>query len=102
MILVRSTPSADAQIDVALQWWLANRALNPGLLREELASAFQMLQVAPLSGKLCRGRSDVRRCLLPRSRYHLYYTMESETEILILALWHAQKRRGPPLRILSR
>jgi plasmid stabilization system protein ParE len=38
----------------------------------------------------------VRRVLLHRTRYHLYYTAGGEL-VQVLALWHARRGRDPEL-----
>ena len=102
MTSVRFTVSADVQRRQAIEWWLEHRPSNPLLLVEEIKSACELLCNAPHAGLRLAKAPGVRRYLLRHTRYHLYYTVESETEIVIHALWHAQKRGGPPLHILSR
>ena len=42
---------------------------------------------------------EVRRLLLPKSRYHLYYEYDADSkELTVLALWGAVRGRRPPLR----
>lgn len=44
-----------------------------------------------------RGRT-IRRLLLPRSRYHLYFTYDEAADIVeVRAVWHAGRGRGPLL-----
>jgi transposase len=46
--------------------------------------------------RLCR---RFRRVLLPRARYHVYYVPRGGV-VLVLAVWHAKRGSGPPLRLL--
>ncbi len=36
--------------------------------------------------------------LLARSRYHVYYA-PLDDEVVVLAIWHASRGSGPPLRV---
>ena len=52
----------------------------------------------PRLGKPCRRRRvhGVRRVLLQRSGYHVYYLVdEPNRSIEILSVWHARRGRGP-------
>jgi plasmid stabilization system protein ParE len=42
------------------------------------------------------GNAEVRRILLPRSRYAVYFTMGPDS-VLIVAVWHTARGSGPPL-----
>jgi plasmid stabilization system protein ParE len=39
----------------------------------------------------------IRRVLLPRTRYHVYYVAREDV-VLVLAVWHAKRGSGPPMR----
>jgi hypothetical protein len=39
---------------------------------------------------------EVRRFLLPRSRYHLYYSIDGEL-VKVRAVWHTARGKGPSL-----
>ena len=96
---VRTTPEADAQIRDIDDWWRTNRRASPNLFLEELAISFKVIGDAPQIGRLYR-RSPVagtRRVLLKDSRYHVYYVPRAD-EVRVLAVWHAQRGVGPPLR----
>lgn len=98
-IAVRTTPDADVQIREALAWWRANRPSAAELFVDELARAFTMLAEAPAAGvRYSRSKvPGVRRLLLPRTRYHVYY-VQHEDVVLVLAVWSAVRGRGPHLR----
>ena len=59
-----------------------------------------MIGHAPHIGRLYRKSpiASTRRILLKGSRYHVYYVARSE-EVRVLAVWHAQRGVGPPLRM---
>jgi plasmid stabilization system protein ParE len=96
---VRTTPEADAQIREIDSWWRKNRPASPNLFADELAAAFDVVGHAPQIGRLYRQSpvQDTRRVLLKGTRYHVYYVPRSD-EVRVLAVWHAQRGVGPPLR----
>ena len=98
-IPVRTTPEADVQILEIDRWWRRNRVASPNLFLYELTAAFEMIGDAPYIGRLYR-QSPVpgtRRVVLKGTRYHVYY-VPSADEIRVLAVWHAARGVGPPLR----
>ena len=100
MILpVRTTPEADAQIREIDSWWRKNRPRAPDLFLNELSDSFDLIAGAPQIGRLYRQSPvlRVRRLLLRETRYHIYY-MTTADDVRILAVWHARRGVGPPLR----
>ena len=96
---VRITPQAEAQIRSIDHWWRDQRPTAPDLFAQELADAVRLIGNAPELGRLYR-QSPVpytRRILLRGARYHLYYVVRGH-EVWVLALWHAQRGVGPPIR----
>lgn len=96
---VRTTPEADAQILAIDGWWRRNRTATPDLFLSELAASFDIISHAPDIGRAYR-RSPVqgtRRVLLAKSRYHVYYIAGAD-DVRVLAVWHARRGDGPPLR----
>ena len=96
---VRTTPEADSQIRVIDTWWRSNRQASPDLFLIELTESFELLANAPRLGRLYRRSPvrQVRRLLLKGTRYHVYYAVLN-SEVHVLAIWHAQRGFGPPLR----
>jgi plasmid stabilization system protein ParE len=99
MLPVRTTPQAESQIREIDDWWRRNRSAAPDLFLDELAAAFEILSHEPQIGRVYRLSPvpGVRRILLKETRYHLYY-VPGEDEVRVLAVWHAQRGVGPPLR----
>ncbi len=66
---------------------------------DELAAAFDIVGHAPHIGRLYRQSPvpDTRGALLKGTRYHVYYVPRAD-EVRVLAVWHAQRGVGPPLR----
>jgi plasmid stabilization system protein ParE len=82
-----------------LGWWAENRPAAPDLLEQELRNVLALVAATPTLGALARDTrvKDVRRVLLRRTRYHVYYRVDSASVRLeVLALWHAS-RRDPSL-----
>ena len=96
---VRTTPEADAQIRAIDDWWRTNRPAAPDLFLTELAASFDVIGDAPHIGRLYRQSPvpGVRRILLNQTRYHVYYVASAD-EVSLLAVWHARRGVGPPLR----
>lgn len=91
---------AERQIREASDWWYENRPAAPDLFKTELRRAFDLLTSRPLLGAPSSGlrTKDVRRVILGRVRYHLYYRVVEERETVeVLALWHASRGSPPPL-----
>ena len=96
---IRTTPEADAQVREIDRWWRKNRLSSPELFVEELTEAFDIISHAPLLGRLYR-QSPVpgtRRVLMNGTRYHVYYVPLAD-EVRVIAVWHARRGLGPPLR----
>lgn len=95
---VRTTRRAEAHINQAADWWQKNRPLAPGALEEELREAFSLLGTQPGIGApaLNVKTQGVRRVLLARVHYHLYYRVH-DGEVQILALWHTRRGTEPQL-----
>jgi plasmid stabilization system protein ParE len=96
---VRTTPEADAQISEVDAWWRMNRPASPNLFTDELAASFDIIGQAPNIGRLYRYSPvrGTRRVLLKGTRYHVYYVPHAD-EARVLAVWHAERGVGPPLR----
>jgi plasmid stabilization system protein ParE len=97
---VRVAPRAQDQIDEVAAWWKTNRQGAPLLVVDEFEAAARRLSITPLSGAIYRRTTfrSIRRLLLPRIRYHIYYEVYDATGLVeIVAFWHAARRRAPRL-----
>jgi plasmid stabilization system protein ParE len=96
---IRFTARAARQVEQAGRWWRDNRPKAPGAVREELDRALELLAVQPhvgaKAGSVALG--SVRRVLLSRINYHLYYRIRGTPPdgIEVLAFWHGS-RGAPP------
>lgn len=89
-------PRAAADLAAVNAWWRENRPAAPALFIDEFTA---VLAEGNLRGMLVR-RIDppVRRVLLVRTRYHVYYDFEHEMRrVQVLAIRHAARGRGPRL-----
>ena len=95
--LVELSASALEHADQIQRWWKAERPAAPYLFRQELEAACRRLAGAPRSGAVYRtGDHVVRRLLLRRSGYHVFYELgEVDRRVTIQAVWHARRGRGP-------
>jgi hypothetical protein len=74
--------------------------MSPALLRQELSEVTGRIQVLPESGHFYEStvHGDVRRVLLPRTGYCLYYVFDERSQLItVLSLWHSARAAGPDL-----
>jgi len=94
-------PRARVQLITVDEWWREHRPEAPELIQLEFGEALEQLRTAPRSGVFVLGAPvpDLRRVLLVRTRYHVYYVFdEQRATVEIMAVWHAMRGRGPVLR----
>jgi plasmid stabilization system protein ParE len=97
---VELSPQARDQLMTINLWWARNRPAAPTLVAVELETAIEQLATSPESGQLHAERDSlpVRKLLMPRSRYHLYYEVDQVKRLVtVLAAWHAVRGAGPRL-----
>jgi plasmid stabilization system protein ParE len=98
---VELSPQARAQIAAINLWWAENRQASPTLVAAEFETAIAQLSASPESGRI-HSRSkltSVRKVLIPRSRYHLYYEVDATNgRVTILAVWHVSRGQEPALQ----
>jgi len=97
---VEFSPGAAAQAEKIAAWWAANRLAAPLLFLDELDAAIEQLARAPETGRIYEPmeRLGIRRVLMPRSRYHVYYSVDHTTAVIrIHAVWHASRGAAPSL-----
>lgn len=95
------TATAQAQMRRAANWWAEQRPAVPSLFVDEFEAALGQLRTVPLMGarySLVKSY-DLRRILLQRSLYHVYYTVQpAEVRVIVRAVWHSARGRKPWLR----
>jgi plasmid stabilization system protein ParE len=76
-------------------WWTTERPQAPDLFHQELRAALVLLRSLPNCGRRCElpGLEGVRRFLLRRTGYHVYYEWDEDTRRIILrAVRHTSRR----------
>jgi plasmid stabilization system protein ParE len=97
---IRVAPQAAAQIRAAASWWRKNRTKAPEAFDDELERGFELSSQLPFAGETVSHPklAGIRRILLGRVRYHLYYHLPDEADTVdILALWHTSRGSAPDL-----
>jgi plasmid stabilization system protein ParE len=89
------SPRARRQLDRALTWWVKNRDKAPEAFDEDVEETFELIVHHAGIGQPVRARKGmIRRVLMPRVRYYVYYRLTERDELVVLAVWHASRR--PP------
>ncbi len=89
---------AQRELERINRWWIEHRDARD-LFARELGEAEIHLRTAPES-EVWRRRGDrlIRRWLLPKTGYHLYYEYDATRErLLVLAVWGATRGSSPRL-----
>lgn len=94
---VELSEEADEQVREIDAWWREHRRAAPDLFTDELDAALLALGAMPTLGTTYRaGNRSVRRLLLSRTHYQLYFVQETE-RVYVLAVWSAFRGRSPRL-----
>lgn len=93
---VKISARATFHIDNAAQWWAENRPAAPGAVRQDIGEALSLLAKQPGIGAAYDGAKakGVRRLLVGRIRYFIYYRPTSDT-LEVLAVWHVSRGKQP-------
>lgn len=70
------------------------------MLVDELESAYALIEDLPFTGeRVPHSRiAGLRRLLLGRTQYHLYYVVSEDDRIVeVLSLWHTSRGKRPRL-----
>ena len=68
---------------------------------DELEATLELLANMPVSGRSAPSRRypGVRRRLMPKTRYHVYYTVdEADQVVAVRSVWQGQRGRRPRFR----
>ncbi len=95
---VKISARAAAEIRRAAEWWLANRPAAPAAIGTDFADAVALLAEQPGIGAKYEGARipGVRRLLLSRVGYFIYYMADAE-DLKVLAFWHSSREHRPML-----
>ena len=93
---VKISARAASQIRRAAEWWAENRPTAPGAIRIDIGEALALLAQQPGLGAQYGGArtEGVRRLLVGRIRYFIYYRATQDT-LEVLAVWHASRGKQP-------
>jgi plasmid stabilization system protein ParE len=87
---------ARRQLFTALDWWYSHRDKAPNAFEEDLNATWELLSSTPAIGKAVSARRPgVRRVLMERVRYYVYYRVTASGVVEITAIWHSSRR--PPV-----
>jgi plasmid stabilization system protein ParE len=89
-------PRAEREIAVASKWWHRNREKAPSAFDDDFAAAIDEVRIEPGLGVSITGtkRPNVRRVTLQRVRYYVYYRVNEQDALVVLAIRHTSRR--PP------
>ncbi len=95
---IRISARAAVEIRRAADWWVVNRPAAPTAVGTDLAEALSLLAEQPGIGAKYEGTRapDVRRLLLGRVGYFVYYAADEES-VDVLAFWHSVREDQPRL-----
>jgi hypothetical protein len=94
------TADARRAADALDAWWREHRD-HKDVFEEELEAAVARIGSIPegFAVYAATRRGLVRRLQLPKTKHHVYFLIDSAAGVArIVAVWGAQRRRGPPLR----
>jgi plasmid stabilization system protein ParE len=98
---INFTLRASRQVTEAGIWWREHRSKAPDALHEELQQGLQLIASQPEIGAIARNvkLAGVRRILLRRVGYHVYYRRvhSPDASIQVVAFWHASRGDAPRL-----
>lgn len=79
-------------------WWRENRPAAPDLFVDEVRRAVMILALNPHLGTPAASprTPGLRRALLERTKYHLYFRVKLD-RLEVAAVWHAARGRLPSL-----
>lgn len=93
---VELSDEAQAEVERIDAWWRENRPAAPDLFSDELERALAVLGDTPALGGRYEAKPGVRRLLLRRTHYHLYFVERAE-RVYVVSVWSAYRGRGPKL-----
>jgi len=88
---------ARAQFEAQDAWWRENRD-SKDLFIDEFEVTLMRIVNLPAVGQRYRWKNGclIQRWLMPKTRCHIYYFHDSDTDILeIHSVWGARRKRGP-------
>ncbi len=95
---VKISARAASHVRRIAEWWAEHRPAAPGAVRTDIGDALALLAEQPGIGAVHEGgrTQGVRRLLVGRIRYFIYYRATHDT-LEVLAVWHVSRGKQPPL-----
>lgn len=96
-VAVRVSTRADRDARRANDWWRRHRSATE-LFAIEYGEALAIIaSSSTVPPVFCvRRRREIRRVLMPRTRYHVYYAVEVTRRVAtVLRVWGARRGRNP-------
>ncbi len=100
MMTPAMTRRAERELERVDRKWRKLRPAVSELLLEEFDAALTHLESTPQSGELLGERRGLplRRWLLPKTQYHLYFTVDVTRQVLTIhSVWGARRGQPPQL-----
>lgn len=91
---LHTTRRAAREIREASKWWDENRLAAPDAFRDAIDNAFELIRTQPHIGAVATNVKlpGVRRILLSKVQYYLYYRVKSKPHsIEVVAIWHTSR-----------
>jgi len=93
---VRTTTRADDEAERANRWWIRNRPAARDAFVREYQAALLLLAESPRAGLPVRNHRTLRRLVLPKTGYLVFYRyFEEASVVLVKSVWHARRGKGP-------
>ena len=91
---LQTTRRAAREIRAASKWWDENRPAAPDAFRDAIDKAFELICTQPNIGAIATNVKlpGVRRILLSKVQYYLYYRVKSKPQVIeVVAIWHTSR-----------
>jgi plasmid stabilization system protein ParE len=91
---LHATRRAAREIRAASKWWDENRPAAPDAFRDAIDKAFELICTQPNIGTVATNVKlpGVRRILLSKIQYYLYYRVKSKPQTVeVVAIWHTSR-----------
>lgn len=91
---LQTTRRAAREIRAASKWWDENRPAAPDAFRDAIDKAFELICTQPNIGAVATNVKlpGVRRILLSKIQYYLYYRVKSQPQVVeVVAIWHTSR-----------
>jgi len=88
------TRRARREIRAASAWWDENRPAAPDAFRDAIDKTFELICTQPTIGAVAANVTlpGVRRILLSKIQYYLYYRVKSNPPTVeVVAIWHTSR-----------